>query len=75
MLADLRHREYSGSEVRSDPERFSEPGHVVAVALGGFVALVEVDLLFGGQAGNGAVLNRAGEASPGVWTQGFMLRV
>jgi hypothetical protein len=52
--------ECSGSEVRSDPERFAEPGHVVAIPVGGLVALVEVDLLLGGQAGNGAALNRAG---------------
>lgn len=36
-------------------------GHVVEIPISGLVPLVKVDLLFSGQAGNGAVVNHAGD--------------
>lgn len=48
-----------GSKVRGDPEDAAELRHVVPIAFRWFVSLVEVDLLFGGQARDGRPLDGA----------------
>ena len=55
----------SWSEMGGDPECLPELGHVVAVVIGGFVALVEVDLLFRRQARDGGPQDRAGDEARG----------
>src|SRR5690242_10343581 len=53
------------SEVGGDAECLPKSGHVVAVAISRFVALVEVDLLFRGQAWDGGRQDRAGDEARG----------